>query len=68
MTTTKAHQWWLILLISLIILVLSVWVMVEPVQAFAGLALVFAWFIMLSGLLNVIFALQNTKYLDSCLC
>ncbi len=65
MTTTKAHQWWLILLISLIILVLSVWVMVEPVQAFAGLALVFAWFIMLSGLLNVIFALQNTKYLDS---
>ena len=65
MATTKAHNWWLVFLISLIILVLSVWVMVKPVEAFAGLVLLFAWSIMVSGWLNVIFAIQNRKSLDS---
>ena len=65
MATTKAHKWWIVLLISLIILALSIWVMVKPAEAFAGLVILFAWSIMLSGWLNVFFSIQNRKSLDS---
>ena len=65
MANVKARKWWIILLISILITALAIWVFIKPVEAFAGLALLFAWSIMVSGWLNVLFSLHNRKSLDS---
>ncbi len=65
MVTTKARQWWLILLLSILLVALSIFVMLRPAEAFVGLALFFAWSIMFSGFFNLFFALRNTKTLES---
>ncbi len=65
MATKKANQWWLIFTLSLLITVLSVFIMLKPASAFVGLALFFAWSMMFSGVFNFIFAIRNVKTLDS---
>ncbi len=65
MATTKVKNWWLVLLLSVLITVLAIVVMLKPAEAYVALVFYFAFMTMFSGFFNFFFALNNRKNLDS---
>jgi uncharacterized membrane protein HdeD (DUF308 family) len=64
MKTTVINKWWIPVLVGIILIVGATYIMMQPVAAFVGLALLFGWLILLSGVLNIIFSIQNKKFFD----
>ncbi len=65
MAQQKTKNWWLILVLSLLIALVGIWIMVKPAAGFLALTLYFAFTIMFSGFFNFFFALYNRKILDT---
>lgn len=64
MKTTVINKWWIPVLTGIILIVGSIYIMTQPVAAFVGLALLFGWLILFSGVLNIIFSIQNKKFFE----
>ncbi len=61
----KAHWWWSVLILSILFTVVAIWIMLQPGVAFVSLTLLFTATILVSGILNLIFAIRNRKSLHS---
>lgn len=61
--STAVKNWWLILLLGILELILSIWCFITPLSSFLSLSFVFAFFILLYGIFQIIFSLSNTKSL-----
>ena len=64
MEKTIINKWWMPVLLGVALIAASVFIISKPLSAFLGLALVFGWFILFNGLMNVIFSVQNRKVFD----
>lgn len=64
MEKTIINKWWIPVLLGVLLFVASIYIVSKPMNAFLGLALVFGWFILFNGLMNIIFSVQNRKVFD----
>lgn len=62
-STQAVRYWWLMLLIGLALLALGVLVFVYPAQSYAGMAVIFGWVILASGVLEVVLSASNDHFL-----
>jgi len=58
-------NWWVFLIIGILLLVASYYMFSTPVESFVGLAGLFSALIFVSGLLGVFFALTNKDEIDN---
>ena len=58
-------NWWVFLIIGILLLISSFWMFSSPVEAFVGLAGLFSALIFVSGLFTVFFALTNKDDIDN---
>lgn len=64
MEKTIINKWWMPVLLGVVLFAASIFVISKPMSAFLGLALVFGWFILFNGIMNIIFSVQNRKVFD----
>ncbi|MAU25975.1 MAG: hypothetical protein CMH48_10335 [Muricauda sp.] len=64
MEKTMVNKWWIPVLLGVVLFAASIFLVTRPTEAFLGLALVFGWFILFSGIMNIIFSVQNRKVFD----
>ncbi|MAU17092.1 MAG: hypothetical protein CMH46_16310 [Muricauda sp.] len=58
------NKWWMPVLLGTVIFIASIIIVTRPTEAFLGLALIMGWFILFSGIMNIIFSVQNRKVFD----
>jgi uncharacterized membrane protein HdeD (DUF308 family) len=58
-------NWWVFLIIGILLLISSFWMFSSPIEAFVGLAGLFSALIFVSGLFTVFFALTNKDDIDN---
>ncbi len=56
------RYWWLMLLIGIALLALGILVFVYPAQSYTGMAVVFGWVILASGILEVVLSVSNDHF------
>ncbi len=56
------RYWWLMLLIGIALLALGILVFVYPAQSYTGMAVVFGWVILASGILEVVLSASNDHF------
>ncbi|WP_304582620.1 HdeD family acid-resistance protein [uncultured Alistipes sp.] len=56
------RYWWLMLLIGIALLALGILVFVYPAQSYTGMAVVFGWVILASGILEVVLSTTNDHF------
>lgn len=55
---------WLILMAGVLLLGLGIWVILCPFESYLSMSLILAVFIMVTGLLEIVFSLINFKYIE----
>jgi uncharacterized membrane protein HdeD (DUF308 family) len=55
------RNWWLFLLIGIILIGGSIWVILTPLKSYVGLAWLFSVIIFANGIANTVFSIQNRK-------
>lgn len=60
----KINKWWIPVLIGVSLSAIALFLMSQPVGTFLGLTIVFGWLIFMSGVFNMVFAIQNKKVFD----
>ncbi len=58
----SVKEWWMPVLIGTGLIALAIFMIFKPITAFIGLAVLFGWFIFLSGGINFVFAVRSRKY------
>ena len=58
-------NWWVFLIMGVLLLVAAYWMFTTPVESFIGLASLFSALIFVSGLFSVFFALTNKDDIDN---
>ena len=58
-------NWWVFLLLGILLLISAYWMFSTPVASFIGLATLFSSLIFVSGLFSVFFALTNKEDIDN---
>lgn len=58
-------NWWLLLLVGVLFLGVGSWTIMTPVQSFLSLALIFATFMFVSGIFQLIFSIVNRSEIDN---
>ncbi len=58
-------NWWVFLLLGILLLISAYWMFSTPVESFIGLASLFSALIFVSGLFSVFFALTNKEDIDN---
>ena len=56
------RYWWLMLLIGIALLVLGILVFVYPAQSYTGMAVLFGWVILVSGILETVVSATNDHF------
>jgi uncharacterized membrane protein HdeD (DUF308 family) len=64
MEKTIINKWWMPVLLGVALFLVSILIMSQPMNAFIGFSMVFGWFILFNGVMNIIFAAQNRKVFD----
>ena len=64
MEKTIVNKWWMPVLLGVVLFAASIFIIIKPLNAFLGLALVFGWLILFNGIINIIFSVQNRKVFD----
>ena len=59
---SKINQWWILVIMGLLLTATGIFLMTKPVGTFLGLTIMFGWLIFSVGGLNVVFAIQNKSY------
>lgn len=60
----SVKHWYIPLIIGVLLILLGFYTLATPVASFFTLSLFFSWTFIISGLLEIVFSLQNTKELD----
>ncbi len=63
--TGTIKNWWVFLIIGILLLIASYYMFTTPVESFIGLAGLFSAFILVSGLFTVFFALTNKDDIEN---
>lgn len=59
------RYWWLLLAGGVILFLIGVVVFAFPVQSYVGMAVLFGWLMLLTGVVETIVAVRNTHYVTS---
>ena len=59
---SKINQWWILVIMGLLLTATGAFLIAKPVVSFLGLAVMFGWIIFTVGGLNVVFALRNKSF------
>lgn len=57
----RRYRWWLFLLTGLLLMAIGIWSFVSPMQAYLSLSILFAMGILLTGIMETVFALSARK-------
>jgi len=57
--------WYLPLILGIVFILLGIWIFITPVASYLTLAVLFAFTFLISGLMEVIYAISNRKHLQS---
>jgi len=57
--------WYLPLVLGIVFILLGIWIFITPVASYLTLAVLFAFTFLISGLMEVIYAISNRKHLQS---
>ncbi|MDN3643820.1 DUF308 domain-containing protein [Lutimonas halocynthiae] len=63
--TGTVKNWWVFLIMGVLLLISAYWMFSTPVESFVGLASLFSALIFVSGLFSVFFALTNKEDIDN---
>ena len=63
--TGTVKNWWVFLIMGILLLISAYWMFSTPVESFVGLASLFSALIFVSGLFSVFFALTNKEDIDN---
>jgi uncharacterized membrane protein HdeD (DUF308 family) len=58
-------NWWVFLILGVLLLISAYWMFTTPVESFVGLAALFSALIFVSGLFSVFFAISNKDDIDN---
>jgi len=58
-------NWWVFLLIGILLIIASIWIFRTPVESFINLAQIFSILILISGVFSIIFAFTNKEEMDN---
>lgn len=57
-------NWWLPLVIGILFILVGVWTISTPVQSYMSLAIIFASFMFVSGIFQLVFSINNRNEID----
>ncbi|MBV4357894.1 HdeD family acid-resistance protein [Pinibacter aurantiacus] len=60
----SVKYWWLSLVLGVFYILLALWVFSTPLASYLALSVIFSLFMLVSGLMEIIFAVSNRKHLD----
>lgn len=63
--TGTIKNWWVFLIMGILLVISAYWMFTTPVESFVGLASLFSALIFVSGLFSVFFALTNKEDIDN---
>ncbi len=63
--THSVKNWWVFLIIGILLIIGSIWMFKTPVESFAGLSGFFSILILLSGILSIFYAFGNKDDIDN---
>jgi len=63
--TGTVKNWWVFLIMGVLLLISAYWMFTTPVESFVGLASLFSALIFVSGLFSVFFALTNKEDIEN---
>ena len=58
-------NWWVFLIIGILLIIASVWILRTPIESFIGLAKIFSILILISGVFSIIFAFTNKEQIEN---
>ena len=58
----KVKNWWISLIVGILVIALGVWCLVSPGESLVGMAYVFVVVFLLGGVMDIILAVSNRKY------
>ena len=57
----SVKNWWTSLLLGIVYIIVALWLMFSPVSTYVALSIIFSVSMLISGILEIIFALSNGK-------
>ena len=61
----SVKNWWTSLLLGVVYIIVALWLMFSPLSSYVALSIVFSVSMLISGILEIIFALSNKKGVPS---
>ena len=61
----SVKNWWTSLLLGIVYIIVALWLMISPVSTYVALSIIFSVSMLISGILEIIFALSNRKGVPS---
>lgn len=61
----SVKNWWTSLLLGIVYIIVALWLMFSPVSTYVALSIIFSVSMLISGILEIIFALSNRKCIPS---
>jgi uncharacterized membrane protein HdeD (DUF308 family) len=62
---SKIKNWWVSLLIGVLFVILGVWTISTPVQSYLSLVIIFASFMFVSGIFQLVFSINNRNEIEN---
>jgi uncharacterized membrane protein HdeD (DUF308 family) len=62
---SRINNWWVALLIGILFILIGFWTISTPVQSYLSLVIVFASFMFVSGIFQLVFSINNRKEIDN---
>lgn len=62
---SRIKNWWVALLIGILFILIGVWTVSTPVQSYLSLVIVFASFMFVSGIFQLVFSITNRSEIDN---
>ena len=61
----SVKNWWTSLLLGIVYIIVALWLMFSPVSSYIALSIIFSVSMLVSGILEIIFAISNKKGVPS---
>lgn len=61
---STVKNWYMPLIIGILLIVLGIYTLSSPVASYLALSFMFTWYFLISGIMEIVFALNNKKDLD----
>lgn len=63
--TSAIKNWWVSLILGILFIILAIILMASPIESYATISIVFSIMLFISGILEIIFSVNNRKSLSS---